>query len=216
MSIGISIPRKKRTHMNILHIDSSPRGAASHSRQVSGELVTALKAAHQDAIVTYRDLGHQPPPFVTEDWQHGAYTPEEERTPAQRAALRYSDEVIAELLAADIIVAGVPMYNLSIPADFKAWIDQVVRINKTFTAGYEGLATGKRMFVVTARGGGGYGAGEERETYNYQDPYLRAVFGFIGITDVNFIHVNNTARGEEAVRESIGNARAAIEQALAA
>lgn len=200
----------------ILHIDSSPRGQASHSRQMTAEVVAALKQTHPDASVTYRDLGHQPPPFVTEDWQHGAYTPEEARTPQQKEALRYSDEAIDELLAADILVVGVPMYNLSIPADFKAWVDQIVRINKTFLADYTGLATGKKVFVVTSRGGGGYGAGEQMEKYNMQDPYLKLVFGFIGITDLNFIHINNTAKGEEAVKQSIANARATIKQLLAA
>lgn len=202
--------------MNILHIDSSPRREASHSRKMTAELVAALKQTHPNASVTYRDLGHQPPPFVTEDWQHGAYTPEEQRTPAQIEALKYSDEAIDELLAADIVVIGAPMYNLTISADLKAWIDQIIRINKTFTADYRGLAAGKKVFIVTSRGGGGYGAGEAMAHLNFQDPYLKTAFGFIGITEVEFIHINNTARGDEAVRESVGNARRAIERALGA
>lgn len=199
--------------MNILHIDSSPRGAESHSRKMTAELVAALKEKNKDATVVYRDLGHNPPPFVTEDWQNGAYTPEEQRTPAQIAALEYSDRAIAELLATDIVVIGAPMYNLTISADLKAWLDQVIRINKTFTADYKGLAAGKKAFIVTSRGGGGYGAGEAMEKINFQDPYLRTAFGFIGITDVEFIHINNTAKGEESVRESYANARAIIQQA---
>lgn len=199
--------------MNILHIDSSPRGATSHSRKMTAELVASLEQTHSNAGVTYRDLGHQPPPFVTEDWQNGAYTPEEQRTPAQSAALEYSDAAIAELLAADIVVIGAPMYNLTVSADLKAWLDQIIRINKTFTADYKGLAEGKKAFVVTASGGGGYGAGEPMEKINFQDPYLRTAFGFIGITDVEFIHVNNTAKGDEAVRESVAGARALIHTA---
>lgn len=201
--------------MNILHVDSSPRGEASHSRRMTAELVAALQKTHPDASITYRDLGHQPPPFVTEDWQHGAYTPEEQRTPAQVAALKYSDAAINELLAADIVVIGAPMYNLAVSADLKAWLDQIIRINKTFTADYKGLAAGKKVFVVTSRGGGGYGAGEPMEKINFQDPYLRTAFGFIGITDVEFIHVNNTAKGDEAVRESVAGARALINTAAA-
>ncbi len=199
--------------MNILHVDSSPRREASHSRKMTAELVASLKQTHSNATVTYRDLGHQPPPFVTEDWQNGAYTPEEQRTPAQIAALEYSDAAIAELLAADIVVIGAPMYNLTVSADLKAWLDQVIRINKTFTADYKGLASGKKVFIVTSRGGGGYGAGEPMEKINFQDPYLRTAFGFIGITDVEFIHINNTAKGDEAVRESVSNARALIHTA---
>ena len=199
--------------MNILHIDSSPRGAASHSRKMTAELVAALKETHSNAAVTRRDLGHEPPPFVTEDWQNGAYTPEEQRTPAQVAALEYSDAAIDELLAADIVVIGAPMYNFAVSADLKAWLDQVVRINKTFLADYTGLATGKKVFVVTARGGGGYGAGEAMAHLNFQDPYLLTVLGFIGMKNVEFIHVNNTIKGDEAVRESTDNARALIHTA---
>jgi len=199
--------------MNILHIDSSPRREASQSRKMTAELVATLQETHSNATVTRRDLGHQPPPFVTEDWQHGAYTPEEQRTPAQVAALEYSDVAIDELLAADIVIIGAPMYNLTVSADLKAWLDQVIRINKTFTSDYKGLAAGKKAFVVTSRGGGGYGAGEAMEKINFQDPYLRTAFGFIGITDVEFIHVNNTAKGEEAVRESVAGARALIHTA---
>ncbi|MDQ3712908.1 MAG: NAD(P)H-dependent oxidoreductase [Acidobacteriota bacterium] len=199
--------------MNILHIDSSPRGEASHSRKMTAELVATLQETHSNATVTYRDLGHQPPPFVTEDWQNGAYTPEEQRTPAQTAALKYSDQAIDELLAADIVVIGAPMYNLTVSADLKAWLDQIIRINKTFTADYKGLATGKKVFVVTSRGGGGYEAGEAMEHLNFQDPYLKTAFSFTGITDVKFISVNNTAKGDEAVRESTENARAMIHTA---
>lgn len=199
--------------MNILHVDSSPRRAASHSRKMTAELVAALKKKHRDANVVYRDLWRNPPPFVTEDWQNGAYTSENERTPEQRHALVYSDRAIDELLNADIIVIGAPMYNFSIPADLKAWIDQIIRINKTFTADYEGLAAGKRAFVVASRGGSGYGAGEAMQHLNFQDSYLKTALGFIGITDVRFIHVNNTAKGDEAVRESMSRARVAINHA---
>ncbi len=202
--------------MNILHIDSSPRGAASHSRRMTAELVGLLKQTHPEAVVAYRDVGHEPPPSLTEDWQQGAYTPEAERTPAQRETLRYSDEVIAELLRADTLVVGAPMYNFGIPAMLKAWLDQVIRVNKTFLPTYEGLAKGKKVFVVTSRGGGGYGAGEAMEKLNFQDSYFKTVFGFIGITDVNLIHINNTAKGEEAVREAVAGARQEIQHALAA
>ena len=202
--------------MNILHIDSSPRGATSHSRKITAEFVAALQEKNQNAVVIYRDLGHNPPPFVTEDWQHGAYTPEEQRTPAQTESLKYSDAAIDELLAADILVIGAPMYNFGLSADLKAWIDQIIRINKTFKADYTGLATGKKAFVVTARGGGGYGAGEAMEHLNFQDPYFKAALGFIGIKEIEFIHINNTGKGDEAVSESVADARAAIQKASAA
>lgn len=210
--------------LQILHIDSSPRGAASHSRQISKELVESLKQSNQNASVAYRDLGRNPPSHVDDAWTQAAYLPSDQLTPEQRAALAESDELVDEVLAADVIVIGAPMYNFSITSTLKAWIDQIARFGRTWiaewktdgTSVYTGLATGKKVFVVTSRGGGGYGAGEAMENLNFQDPYLKTAFGFIGVTDVEFIHINNTSKGEEAVGESIGNARTAISVAATA
>jgi len=202
--------------MNVLHIDSSPRGAASHTRKMTAELVAALEEKNQKASVAYRDLARNPPPFVTEEWQDARNKPEEQRTPAQVAILQYSDAAIDELLAADVVVIGSPMYNFAVSANLKAWLDQIIRINKTFLADYTGLAAGRKVFVVASRGGGGYGAGEAMEHLNFQDPYLKTALGFIGIKDIEFIHINNTLKGEEAVRESLGNARQAIQTAVTA
>ena len=195
---------------HILHLDASARGTASHSRQISGEFVEAWLRAHPGDTVTTRDLGHQAIPHVSEEFIGAMYTPAESRTPAQVEALKLSDELIGELQAADIYVFGIPMYNFGIPSVFKAYIDHIARANVTFRpATYEGLLKNKKMFVVTARGGGGYGPGEAREAYNVQDPAIRNVFGFIGVTDQTFIHINNTSRGDEtpaalaAAREQI-------------
>ena len=133
-------------------------------------------------------------------------------------ARRNPTKLVDELLAADVIVIGAPMYNFSITSTLKAWIDQIARFGRTWiaewkpdgTSVYNGLAGGRKVFVVTSRGGSGYGAGEAMEKLNFQDPYLRTAFGFIGITDIEFIHLNNTAKGEDAVRETIGGARIAI------
>ncbi len=182
---------------HILHLNASPRGDASHSRQISGEFVQAWLQANPGDTITVRDLGHQDIPHVSEEFIGAMYTPVESRTPAQLEVLKLSDELIGELKAADIYVFGVPMYNFGVPSVFKAYIDQVVRVGETFTSSYQGLLTGKKLFVVTARGGGGYGPGEERESYNVQDPAIRAAFGLAGVTDQTFIHVNNTARGTE-------------------
>lgn len=202
--------------MNILHIDSSPRAQASHSRRMTAELVAQLRQTHADATVTYRDIGHNSPPHVDEAWTAAAYTPLAEQTPEQKAALKISDELVNELLAADILVLGVPMYNFNVPSTFKAWIDQVARMYRTWTPSYEGLAKDKRVFVVTSRGGGGYGHGEQMESLNLQDPFIRTALGFMGMTDVQFVHINNTSKGEEAVRESVAGAREAFRQTLAA
>ncbi len=199
----------------ILHIDASARGEASHSRKLSGELVQALKTAHPDATVTYRDLHTMNLPFVTEEEFYAFYSDPAQRTEAQKAALALSDELIDELLASDLLVFGVPMYNFSVPAAFKAYIDQICRVGRTFSSSYEGLAKNKKAFIVTARGGGGYGPGEAREQANFEDPYLKTVLGFIGITDVTFLHINNTAGGDEIVQASLAKVREQIKTAVA-
>ena len=194
---------------HILHLDASPRGAASHSRQISGEFVQSWLQAHPGDTVTVRDIGHQDIPHVSEEFIGAMYTPAEARTPAQVEVLKLSDELIGELQAADVYVFGVPMYNFSVPAVFKAYIDQIARVGVTFSPSYEGLLKNKKVVFVTARGGGGYGPGEARETYNFEDPYLRAVFSFVGVTDQTYVHINNTSNGEEAPK-SLAAAREQI------
>ncbi len=203
--------KKKATMTHILHLDASARGAASHSRTVSGELVTALQAADPSLTVTYHDLSFEAIPYVSEAFIAAMYTPAEARTDEQNETLAFSDTLIAELFAADLYVFGVPMYNFSVPGVFKSYIDLVVRANATFDpATYSGLLLNKKAVVVTARGGGGYGPGEAREAYNMQDPVIKNAFGLIGVTDMEFIHINNTARGEDVVNGALAEARAKI------
>ncbi len=142
---------KKHTMTHILHLDSSARGSGSHSRTISGELVAALKAASPDVTVTYRDLGHEAVPYVSEAFIYAMYTPAEQRTAEQNAEIVLSDQLVAELAAADVYVLGVPMYNFTVPGVFKSYIDQVVRPGVTFDpATYQGLLLNKKMVVVTA------------------------------------------------------------------
>ena len=196
---------------HILHLDASARGEASHSRQISGEFVEAWLQAHPGDTVTYRDLGHQPIPHVTEAFIHAMYTPADRLTPQQNALLALSNELVSELQAADLYVFGIPMYNFGVPSVFKAYMDQVVRAGVTFNpANYAGLLKNKKMVVVTARGGGGYGPGEARETYNAQDPAIRAAFGLMGVTDIEFVHLDNLMRGDEVKDASLANARIKI------
>ncbi|SDT90143.1 FMN-dependent NADH-azoreductase [Verrucomicrobium sp. GAS474] len=171
----------------LLHIDASPRGERSITRSLTHDFVAAWKAAHPGEKVISRDLGHQPPPFVDEAWIAAAFAPEP--TAADTAALAFSSELIAEIHAADRYVFGIPMYNLSIPAVFKAWIDQIVRVGRTFgfgANGLEGLVKGKKVTIITASGSV-FRAGTPYAAYNFQEPYLRGILGFIGITDVEFI-----------------------------
>ncbi|MFQ4135853.1 FMN-dependent NADH-azoreductase [Nodosilinea sp. PGN35] len=208
---------------HLLHIDSSPRGERSHSRRMTREFVEAWKQTHPHDTVTYRDVGRQPVPHVDEPWVVAAYTPEEQRSPELREAIRESDRLIDELIAADIVVVGCPMYNFSIPSTFKAYIDQIVRIGRTFAIDpddaedpYKPLLQGKRMFVITARGSSGFGPGDRYGFMNHQDPYLRVAFGFIGITDITFVHVENDEHSSESLAASIAAARHQIMDLAAA
>jgi len=171
----------------LLHLDSSPRGDRSITRSLTADFVASWREAHPEGKVLVRDLALQPPPFVTEAWVAAAFSPAP--TEADKAALAASDALIDEIFAADRIVLGVPMYNFNVPAVFKAWIDQVSRVGRTFSIGangLEGLVKGKKVTVVTASGSV-FREGTPYASYNFQEPYLRAVLGFLGVTDVEFV-----------------------------
>ena len=202
--------------VNILHIDSSPRGERSHSRELSKEFVSSWRAAHPEDAIAYRDLGRYPVPHVDEAWIAAAFSPPETHTSELTEALRISDELIDEFLAADRYIFGVPMYNLNIPSTFKAYIDQIVRANRTYAVdaqGLRGLVEGKKAVIITARGSD-FSATSPFAAYDFQEPYLRAIFGFIGITDIQFINANSLNAGD-ARTQSLLEARAAIQDAIA-
>jgi len=183
--------------MTILHLDSSPR-AASHSRALSAEAVTQLQSRFPDTSVVYHDLSHEAIPFVSEEWVAAAFSDPSTHSQELKNALALSNILVDELLAADVLVAGVPMYNFSVPASFKAWLDQVARFGRTFTIGADGakgLLTDRPVLFVTARGSGGYGPGEANESINFEDPYLKTVFAFLGIQNTSFAHINNANEG---------------------
>ena len=180
----------------LLHLDASPRGDYSISRQLSAAAVAAWKDKHPGGKVIVRDLTKTKMTFVDPDWIMGAFSPPDQVTDDHKNALAISDTLIAELLEADEIVMGTPMYNFTIPAVVKAWIDHVVRAGKTFSygsAGPEGLAKGRKM-LVTVASGGSYDKASGMEAYNYETPYLRQILGFIGITDLTFVHAGGTMR----------------------
>ena len=203
--------------VNILHIDSSPRAERSHSRELSKEFVSGWRAAHPEDAIAYRDLGHYPVPHVDEPWIAAAFSPPETHTPELTEAIRISDELVDEFLAADRYVFGVPMYNFNIPSTFKAYIDQIVRINRTVALndqGFRGLVEGKKAVIITARGGD-FSATSPAAAYDFQEPYLRAIFGFIGLTDIQFINANSMNNSDDARTQSLSEARAAIQDAIA-
>ena len=183
--------------MTILHLDSSPR-AASHSRALSAEAVAQLQSRFPDASVVYHDLSHEEIPFVSEAWVAAAFSDPATHSEELKNALALSNTLVDELLNADVLVAGVPMYNFSVPAVFKAWLDQIARFGRTFTIGADGakgLLADRPTLFVTARGSGGYGPGEANEAINYEDPYLKTVFAFLGIKSTSFAHINNANEG---------------------
>ena len=208
---------------HLLHIDTSPRDERSHSRRMTREFVEQWQQAHSHDTVTHRDIGRNPVPYVDEPWIAAAFSPPEQHTPELREAIRLSDQLVDEFLAADIYVMGVPMYNFSVPGVFKSYIDQIVRIGRTVafepdTAAsvFKPLVLGKKMFVIESRGDSGFRPGGQYEKMNYHDPYLVTVFGFMGITDITFIHIENDEYGGTKLAESIAAARAKISELVAA
>jgi FMN-dependent NADH-azoreductase len=180
----------------LLHLDASPRGQYSISRQLSACAVNAWKRKNPNGVVRERDLTRTTMTFVDMDWIFGSFTAPAEHTEAHRRALAISDELISELLEADEIVIGTPMYNFAVPAVLKAWIDQVVRSGKTFqytSSGSEGLAKGRKT-LITIASAGMYEEATGGAAYNFETPYLRHILRFIGITDVTFVHAGGTLR----------------------
>jgi FMN-dependent NADH-azoreductase len=197
---------------NILHIDSSVRSTGSLTRQLGGEYIAKLKAANPAATVVTRDLAANPLPHLTEQVIGAYFTPAEQRNAEQAAAIKTSDALVDELLAADTIVIGAPMYNFSVTSGLKAWIDHVARAGRTFqygANGIEGLVTGKKVVVFVASGGV-YSEGPAA-AYDHITTYLRAVLGFLGLTDVTFIVAEGVAMGEEAVANALAKNRAEID-----
>ncbi|MCU1305307.1 MAG: acyl carrier protein phosphodiesterase [Acidobacteriaceae bacterium] len=179
----------------LLQLDSSPL-ESSISRELTREFVKTWKAAHPKGAVIHRDLAANVLKPVDSAWIFSSFTPEASRTPEQKAALALSDELIAELEAADESVFGVAMHNFSIPSVLKLWIDQIVRIGRTTAYGEngpKGLLNGKKATILIASGGV-YEAGTAAEAFNFVDPYLKTILGFIGITDVKFVTAGGAAQ----------------------
>ena len=179
----------------LLHLNTSPL-TSSVSRELTREFVSNWKASHPSGKVIDRDLAANPPKPLDQAWIYATFTPEEALQPEQKDLIAYSDEAIAELEQADEYVMGVAMHNFSIPAVLKLWIDQVVRRGRTFSYGAEGpkgLLSGKKATVLVATGGV-YDAGTPYAAFNFIEPYLRTVLGFVGITDVKFVTAGGTAQ----------------------
>lgn len=186
----------------LLHIDSSPlRLDASFSRELTREFVDQWRASYPEGRIMHRDLANTQVPEVTAEWIAAAHTPEAALSDEQRRVLQPSEHFIADLYEADEYVLGVPMHNFSIPSKLKLWIDQVVRRGKTFSYDSgtpEGLLIGKKAtFLVSS--GGVYEPGSPRASFNFIEPYLRSLFGFIGVTDCTFVNIGGTIKQQYGV-----------------
>jgi len=212
--VNIVITTEKDITMKILQINSSARTEGSHSTKLANALIERLRATQSQAEVTVRDLGRTPHPMLDETALQALFTPAEQRTPEQAARVALDDALIAEIQLADVVVLGVPMYNFGVPAQLKSWIDAISRAQVTFRyteQGPEGLLKGKKVYVVLTRGG------LYRNTpTDTQTPYLKTLFGFLGMTDVQFMYAEGLAMGPEAEQTALESAQQQIEEAVLA
>ena len=205
----------------LLHIDSSVRAANnpnpdhdSISKGIALRFIDTWKQNRPEDEYIYRDVGVNPPDFITQDWIGAVFTPEEQRTPAQKERLALSDKLIAEVTAADIILISSPMYNYGMPAQLKAWFDQIVRINKTFDFDLsrgdfplQPLLSGKTLIIVTSSGEFGFEKGGIREDSGHLAPHLRTLSKYLGGNTMYEITAEYQEFGDDRHRRSVANAK---------
>ncbi|MCC8536383.1 FMN-dependent NADH-azoreductase [Xanthomonas axonopodis pv. poinsettiicola] len=186
--------------MKLLHLDSSALGANSISHELSAAVVKQQRLLHPDLQVSYRDLDRDPIPHLTG----------QSLAQADAAEAAAAEQVMQQFLDADVVVIGAPMYNFSIPSTLKAWIDRIAVAGRTFrytATGPEGLAGGKRVIIASARGG------VYPETSNdFQEPYMRQVFGFLGIDEVSFVRAEGVAYSPQHRSDALAQALASLQQ----
>lgn len=210
----------------ILKIDASARPGPAHaageqasfSRTLADAVQRGLAKHHDAQVATVRDLAINPLPAIADATIKGFYTPSEAMDDRLRAATALSDTLINELEAADILLISTPIYNFSVPAALKAWIDQIVRINRTFAyenGQFSGLLKGKRAYVAYSYGAGGYGEGGPLQSFDFMRPYLTMILNFIGIEDVTSFAVEATTADAATVNAAMVAAIAGIERHFA-
>ena len=211
----------------ILHLDASARSGrsgidphGSHTRRLSARFVEQWQQRCPEVRVIYRDVGQNPPPPVTGAWIHAAFTPQAQRESWMHDTLRVSDALVDELLAADVIVAGVPMYNFGPPAQFKAWIDNIVRVGRTF--GFDRKRSGepywpmladmdKRVVLLSARGDYGYESGKMHGK-NHVEPAILTALAYLGISQSHTIAVEYDEFADERLAQSLADAEAVVDR----
>jgi len=201
--------------MKLLHIDSSILGEASASRQLTREVVANLQSAEPDVELVYRDLSKDVTAHISGGTFVAKGTPAEKRNLAQQQEVALGEAILSEFMAADVIVIGAPMYNFTVPTQLKAWIDQICVAGVTFRyseTGPVGLATGKRVVIVSTSGGKHAGT----PTGLAHEDYLKVVFGFVGITDIEVVRAHGLNYGPDAKEAGFAAARASINALTAA
>ncbi len=205
----------------LLHIESSVRAAKnpnpdhdSISKNIALRFIDTWKKNRPEDDYIYRDVGLNPPAFITQDWIGAVFTPEEKRTPAQKERLALSDELIAEVAAADVILISSPMYNYGMPAQLKAWFDQIIRINKTFDFDLsrgdfplQPLLSGKTLIIVTSSGEFGFQKGGIREELGHLAPHLRTLSKYLGVDTIYEIASEYQEFGDDRHRMSVADAK---------
>jgi FMN-dependent NADH-azoreductase len=190
----------------LLIINASARSERSISRFMTKVFVDVWSQNHPDDQIVYREVGQGNIPHVSEQWIAAAFKPANLRDSTDFKALKISDELVAELKDADVIVVGTPMYNWSVPSSLKAYIDQVLRVNETmlvssadFRNPYKGLLNDKEVYLLMVRGNLGYDVGDFYEHMDFQTNYLKTVFGIMGIDNVKHIALNGAGMGEDTM-----------------
>ncbi|OKH52822.1 FMN-dependent NADH-azoreductase [Calothrix sp. HK-06] len=203
----------------ILRIDSSSRQQNSHSREIADFFQTIWLKKYPNDEVIVRDIVQTEIPHISDVTIAGYYTPKEQHSEQMKLATSLSDALIDELLSVDVLLLSVPMYNFSVPSVLKAWIDQIVRIGKTFSydgKSFNGLVTGKRAYVICAYGAGGYTQNGQMAVFNFLEPYLKLLLNFLGILDVHFFAIEATTGDEATVITNKELVRKEIEKAITA
>lgn len=201
---------------NLLLISSSPRGEASLSLKVANELVSELRSSYPGAVVQERNLVTSNIPHISPEFLGAIFTPEDAKTEEHKANSKLSDELLEELFAADTLVVAAGMINFGIPSVLKSWVDHVARAGKTFSYTETGpvpLLHNKKAYLVVATGGV-YSDGP-MAGFDYAEKYLRAVFGFFGITDVETIWVEGLALGPESAEKALSAASERVKDLVA-
>ena len=207
--------------MNLLLVSASPRRERSLSRRLATAFVSQWLAVRRSDVIVERDVGIDHPPLLTEAWIAACFTPEDQRTPAQRGVLAYSDAAIEELERADVVLIATPRYNYGMPAALKAWFDQVIRINRTFsfdraerTWPLSPLLSGKKLVLMSASGEFAFHAGGLRQGWEHLEPHVRTCAHYLGVArgDVHHVSIEYQEFDDERHRASV---QGAIETAKA-